>query len=60
VFKPIVRCAAPDVDPATAVRDLETTAELFAHYGHLHMGIYVQVTNAGDIAEGDEAVLLED
>ena len=60
VFKPIVRCAAPDVDPATAVRDLETTAELFAQYGHLHMGIYVQVIDAGHIAEGDAAVLLED
>jgi uncharacterized protein YcbX len=53
MFKPIVRCTAPDVDPASAARDLETTAELFRHYGHMHMGVYVHVTKAGRIAEGD-------
>jgi uncharacterized protein len=53
VFKPIVRCAAPGVDPATAIRDLDVPAELFRHYGHLHCGIYVQVTRGGQIREGD-------
>lgn len=55
VFKPIVRCAAPGVDPATAVRDLDIPAELFRLYGHLHCGIYVQVTAGGTVREGDVA-----
>jgi hypothetical protein len=58
VFKPITRCTAPDVDPATAARDIETTARLHEFYGHLLCGIYVQVTEDGRIAEGDEAELL--
>jgi MOSC domain-containing protein len=57
VFKPIVRCAAPGVDPATAIRDLDIPAELHRLYGHMHCGIYVQVTKAGAVREGDEATL---
>jgi hypothetical protein len=53
VFKPIVRCAAPGVDPETALRDLDIPAELFRLYGHPHCGIYVQVTKGGEIREGD-------
>lgn len=55
VFKPIVRCAAPGVDPQTALRDLDIPAELFRLYGHLNCGIYVQVTEGGTVREGDEA-----
>ncbi|HEY1446988.1 MAG TPA: MOSC domain-containing protein [Caulobacteraceae bacterium] len=57
VFAPITRCAAPDVDPATAARDMEVTARLHEFYGHLLCGIYVQVTAAGMVAEGDGAEL---
>jgi len=57
VFKPIVRCAATEVDPATAERDMEIPRALFDHYGHVLCGIYVKVTNAGRVAEGDPAVL---
>jgi uncharacterized protein YcbX len=53
VFKPIVRCAAPGVNPATAERDLEITKALFDNYGHLHCGIYVRVTAAGAVGLGD-------
>jgi hypothetical protein len=53
VFKPIVRCAAPGVDPATAIRDLDIPAELFRLYGHMQCGIYVQVKKGGVIREGD-------
>ena len=59
VFKPIVRCAAPDVDPTTAERDLEITKALFDNYGHLHCGIYVQVTAAGAVGLGDAATAPE-
>jgi hypothetical protein len=53
VFKPIVRCAAPDVNPTTAVRDEEITTALFDNYGHMLCGIYLHVTEGGMIAEGD-------
>ncbi|HET6971226.1 MAG TPA: MOSC N-terminal beta barrel domain-containing protein, partial [Phenylobacterium sp.] len=39
VFKPIVRCAATEVDPTTAVRDLEVVKALFDNYGHMHCGV---------------------
>ena len=57
VFKPIVRCAATEVDPATAARDLEIPKALFDHYGHVHCGVYVDITVGGRVAEGDEARL---
>ncbi len=55
VFKPIVRCAAPGVDPETAVRDVDVAGELFRLYGHTLCGIYVHVTDGGTIREGDPA-----
>jgi len=57
VFKTIVRCAAPGVDPATAVRDLDIPAELHRRYGHMLCGIYVQVQDAGAVRTGDPAAL---
>jgi hypothetical protein len=57
VFAPITRCAAPDVDPATARRDIEVTARLHEFYGHLLTGIYVQVCEGGAVAEGHGAHL---
>ncbi|MDP1617023.1 MOSC domain-containing protein [Phenylobacterium sp.] len=53
VFKPIVRCAAPDVDPHTAERDMEITKALYEHYGHMFCGVYVHVTREGAVAPGD-------
>ncbi|MBW8813355.1 MAG: MOSC domain-containing protein [Caulobacterales bacterium] len=53
VFKPIVRCAATEVDPTTAVRDLEVVKALFDNYGHMHCGVYLQVTTAGRVGVGD-------
>jgi hypothetical protein len=57
VFKPITRCSAPDVDPATAKRDLEITAALHRFYGHLLCGVYVRVEAPGMVAPGDLAEL---
>ncbi|HEX7943043.1 MAG TPA: MOSC domain-containing protein, partial [Phenylobacterium sp.] len=53
VFKPIVRCAATEVDPTTAERDLEVVKALFDNYGHMHCGIYIRMTTAGRIGLGD-------
>jgi uncharacterized protein len=53
VFKPIVRCAATHVDPATAERDMDVVKALFDNYGHMHLGIYVHVTDSGRVTVGD-------
>ena len=58
VFKPIVRCAATHVDPATAERDMDVVKALFDNYGHMFCGIYVQTLVAGRVAEGDVLELI--
>jgi uncharacterized protein YcbX len=55
VFKPIVRCAAIGVDPASAQRDLDLVKALFDQLGHVWCGVYVQVAAAGRLAVGDRA-----
>ena len=60
VFKPIVRCAAVDVDPTTATRDLEIPRALFDNYGHMFCGIYVHITAPGRIAAGDAIKVLSE
>ena len=52
-LRPITRCAAPDVDPVTAERDMAVTRDLHRLYGHLWCGLYVQVTRGGTVAVGD-------
>ena len=56
VIAPITRCAATEVNSDTAERDIKMVAELMRHYGHNLMGIYAEVTAAGDIAVGDGVV----
>jgi uncharacterized protein YcbX len=57
VFKSIVRCAATEVNPATAQRDIEVPKALFDHYGHVLCGVYATVTGAGRVAEADVAAV---
>ena len=54
VIKPIVRCAATHVDPVTAERDIEVVKALFDAYGHMHCGLYLNVTQGGRVVEGGE------
>ena len=53
IVKRIVRCAATNVDPDTAVRDLGIPKTLLQTYGHADLGVYAEVIGAGTIAEGD-------
>jgi len=57
VIAPITRCAATEVNPATAERDIPMVAELMRKYGHNLMGIYAEVVGAGEIAVGDRVSL---
>ncbi|MCX7320133.1 MAG: MOSC domain-containing protein [Hyphomicrobiales bacterium] len=53
VVKRIVRCAATNVDPDTAARDLTIPKTLQQAYGHADCGIYAEVIAGGSIAAED-------
>jgi uncharacterized protein YcbX len=53
VVKRIVRCAAINVDPDTAERDLAIPQALQRRLGHGDCGIYAEVITGGTIAAGD-------
>ncbi|MFO1112200.1 MAG: MOSC domain-containing protein [Bradyrhizobium sp.] len=53
VVKRIVRCAAVNVDPDTAERDLAIPPALQRRLGHADCGIYAEVITGGPIAAGD-------
>jgi len=57
VIAPITRCAATQVNPATAERDLDIPAALQRGFGHNLMGIYAEVVVGGNIAVGDRLTL---
>ena len=54
VIAAITRCAATQVNPATAERDLDILSALQRGFGHNLMGVYAEVVTGGDIAVGDE------
>jgi uncharacterized protein len=54
IIKPIVRCAATNVDPDTGMRDLSIPDTLIRSFGHADCGVYGEVVAAGDIAVGDD------
>jgi uncharacterized protein YcbX len=59
VVKRIVRCAATNVDPDTAARDLTIPHTLMRTYGHADLGVYAEVISGGTIAGGD-AITVEE
>ncbi len=52
--KPIKRCAATNVDPESAARDLNIPRALAESFGHVNTGIYADVLDRGGVALGDE------
>ena len=56
VVKRIVRCAAVNVDPNTAQRDLAIPPALQRRLGHADCGIYAEVIAGGTIAVGADIV----
>ena len=53
VVKRITRCAAINVDPETAARDLDIPPTMMRRLGHNECGVYAEVTRGGSIAVGD-------
>jgi uncharacterized protein len=58
VVKQIVRCAATNVDPDTAQRDMNIPKTLLQTWGHTDCGIYAEVTAGGEVAAGDQVRLV--
>jgi uncharacterized protein YcbX len=52
VFASTTRCAATNVDPTTAARDMAIPATLQRTWGHQDFGIYARVIDGGRIAVG--------
>jgi hypothetical protein len=55
VVKHITRCAAVNVDPDTAARELDIPAALMRRFGHNECGIYTEVTCAGTVSVGERS-----
>ncbi len=49
----IDRCAATNVNPKTAIRDMNVVKALQRGFGHIDMGVYAGIVTGGDIATGD-------
>lgn len=56
VFDRITRCAATEVNPKTAERDVNMPRLLMDGYGHADCGIYAVVVHGGRIAVGDSLI----
>jgi uncharacterized protein YcbX len=59
VVKSIVRCAAINVDPETALRDLDIPHTMTRQFGHADCGIYAEVIAGGTIGVGDTIAVEE-
>jgi uncharacterized protein len=57
VISPITRCAATQVNPASAERDLDIVAALGRAFAHTNMGVYAEVIAGGEIAVGDALLI---
>ena len=59
MLKRTQRCAATEVNPQTAERDLRVPFLLRKHYGHLDMGIYAEIVQGGAIEPGSRILTLK-
>jgi uncharacterized protein YcbX len=52
------RCAATEVNPKTAERDIAVPRLLKEHYGHFDMGVYAEVLTGGTVEPGMPVVIM--
>ncbi|MFM2045532.1 MAG: hypothetical protein RLY86_4108 [Pseudomonadota bacterium] len=57
VFKTTTRCAATEVNPATAERDINMVKALKSGFGHAICGVYARVVRPGTVSVGDGVVV---
>lgn len=58
IMKKIDRCAATTVNPDTAARDVNVPKLLMQQFGHIDCGVYLEITEPGEIRAGDSVVVL--
>jgi uncharacterized protein len=58
VLKPTGRCRATHVDPHKGVEDIDLVSQLFNHFGHTVLGVYLEVEAGGRISIGDGVQLV--
>lgn len=56
IVKRITRCAAVNVNPETAARDLNVPSALMHHFGYNECGVYADVIASGTISVGDTII----
>jgi uncharacterized protein YcbX len=59
VVKRITRCAAVNVDPETAARDLNIPNTLMQRFGHADCGVYADVIAGGSVTQGQRIEIAE-
>jgi uncharacterized protein YcbX len=59
VVAPVGRCAAIDVDPATAIRGPHYLPLMEREFGHTDLGIFAEVTRSGLVRPGDRLKRLD-
>ena len=57
VFKRTQRCAATNVNPENALRDINIPNEINSHFGHLDLGVYAKVKKTGLISVNDLSLI---
>lgn len=53
------RCAATNVNPETAARDMQIPLALKRAYGHMDMGVYARVVAGGPVKTGDPVTRIQ-
>ena len=54
VFRRTQRCAATNVNPENAIRDINIPNEINFYFGHLDLGVYAKVKKTGVISVNDK------
>lgn len=60
ISKRIDRCAATEVDPVTAMRDLPVVRTLMNGWGHPDCGVYAEISASGTLSEGQRLVMVDE
>lgn len=59
ITKRVVRCAATEVNPETAVRDIDLPEAIWRKTGQNDLGIYARIVTGGKISPGDKVEVLD-
>ena len=58
IVAPVGRCAAIDVDPATAKRGKDTLSIMREKFGHTNLGVFAEIISPGSIRADDSITVL--